>query len=134
MNLSKPMHRSATLSGDSQTSRNKVPIQFLPSLCLLGSYQNHSIGLRHFMDTHRLQGFWCQYSLTFFTACADCSNLSLTHTYIHTDIQIDRQTYRQTQTDRQTDRQTYRQTDRRTERRIYSDMCETACTHACTDT
>ena len=54
----------------------------------------------------QLQGFWCQYSLTFFTACADCSNLSLTHTYIHKYIQ----TYRQT--DRHTDRQTDRQTDR----------------------
>ena len=41
----KPMHLSATLSGDQQTSRNYVSIQFLPCFCLLGPFQNHSIGL-----------------------------------------------------------------------------------------
>ena len=83
--LQKPFDRSTALSGHSKTSRILVPIQFLPCLCLLGPFQNHSIGLRNFLDTHRRPGFWCHYSLTFFTACADCSNLSLTHTYIHTD-------------------------------------------------
>ena len=76
-----------------------------PCFYLLGPTQNHSISLRPFLDILRLPGFRCQYSLTCFTTCKECSNetliLTYTHIYILTCIQTDRET------DRQTDRQTY---------------------------
>ena len=73
----------------------------------------------HFLDIHKLPGFRCQYSLTCFTTCAECSNKTLILTYTHIYIL----------TCRQTDRQTGRQTDRLT----YIDVCTYvhAWTHTC---
>ena len=64
-----------------------------PCFYLLGPTQYHSISLRHYLDIHRLPGFRCQYSLTCFTTCAECSNKTLILIYTHIYIHADRHTY-----------------------------------------